>query len=64
VAAGGEATVDTALVLIERGLDLPRGAAFMLFAVGRTAGWLAHALEQQGQEALIRPRARYVVEAA
>jgi citrate synthase len=31
-----------------------------LFAVGRTAGWIAHALEQQAAGFVLRPRARYV----
>lgn len=39
---------------------LPADAALALFATGRLAGWLAHALEQQHQDRLIRPRARYV----
>ncbi|MFZ4607728.1 MAG: citrate/2-methylcitrate synthase, partial [Caulobacter sp.] len=38
-------------------------APFALFAVARTAGWLAHAVEQVQTGALIRPRARYVGEA-
>lgn len=38
---------------------LPAVHALALFAAGRVAGWLAHALEQQGQATLIRPRARY-----
>jgi citrate synthase len=64
-----------ARILPERGLhanvDL-YGAAFMhaaglkdnamlaLFAVSRTAGWLAHMLEQKRDNRLIRPRARYI----
>ncbi len=60
-AAGGKPGLDTALVMLERAYGLPRGAAFTLFAVGRTAGWLAHAIEQRSQAQLIRPRARYVV---
>jgi citrate synthase len=42
---------------------LPVDAPFALFAVARTAGWLAHAVEQVQTGALIRPRARYVGEA-
>jgi citrate synthase len=59
--AGGRPTLDTGLVLLERVYRLPRPAAFIIFAVGRTAGWLAHAVEQRATGALIRPRARYVV---
>ncbi|MDB5361608.1 MAG: hypothetical protein JWO51_2905 [Rhodospirillales bacterium] len=53
-------TLDVGLVALSRQLRLPAGAAGALFAIGRTTGWLAHALEQAGQNRLIRPRARYV----
>ncbi|MDQ3875888.1 MAG: hypothetical protein M3322_10165, partial [Actinomycetota bacterium] len=39
---------------------LPRDGAFVLFALGRSAGWIAHALEAAAGGTLIRPRARYV----
>jgi len=58
---GRKPSIDMALVMLERAYGLPRGAAFTLFAVGRTAGWLAHAIEQRSQARLIRPRARYHV---
>ena len=53
-------TIDFALSSIERVLALPAGAAFGLFALGRAAGWIAHAMEQIDDGRLIRPRARYV----
>lgn len=52
-------TIDVALVSIRRALELPPGAALVLFAIGRTVGWMAHAFEQFQEEKLIRPRARY-----
>jgi citrate synthase len=52
--------IDFALVALRRGLGLPRGAAFELFAIGRTVGWIAHVLEQREDNRLIRPRSRYV----
>jgi citrate synthase len=51
--------VDFALLVLEKRLRLPTGAAFALFAVGRTVGWIAHALEQWSDGTLIRPRAVY-----
>jgi citrate synthase len=57
----GEApTIDFALVALTRALGLPSGTALTLFALGRTLGWIAHAIEQYQHEAVIRPRARYV----
>ena len=38
---------------------LPDDAPFVIFAAGRMAGWLAHAMEQRETGRLIRPRARY-----
>jgi citrate synthase len=51
--------IDFALLVLEKRLRLPGGAAFALFAVGRTVGWIAHALEQWSTGTLIRPRAVY-----
>jgi citrate synthase len=59
-ATGHEANIDFALVALADGLKLPDDAPFALFAVARTAGWLAHAVEQVQTGQLIRPRARYV----
>lgn len=53
-------TLDAGLVTLCQSLSLPRGSAATLFAVGRTAGWVAHALEQRQAGYLLRPRARYV----
>ena len=55
-----EPNIDFALVALCHTLSLPKGAAIALFALGRTAGWLAHAIEQYQLGTLIRPRARYV----
>jgi citrate synthase len=39
---------------------LPRALFTPTFAVSRTVGWTAHAVEQAAQGKLIRPGARYV----
>ena len=52
--------VDMALAVLAAVLDLPAGASETLFIVARTAGWIAHALEQYREGGLLRPRARYV----
>jgi len=54
--------VDFGLVALARGLGLPPGSALALFALGRTVGWIGHAIEQYERGALIRPRSRYVGE--
>jgi citrate synthase len=61
---GEPPTLDFALVTVERALALPAGSALTLFAIGRTIGWIAHAIEQYAQDAMIRPRAKYVGPAA
>jgi citrate synthase len=52
--------VDFGLVTLSRALKLASGAALTLMALGRTAGWVAHALEQYQHGRIIRPRAKYV----
>jgi citrate synthase len=51
--------VDSAAVALRAALGMPPGAVAGLFAVGRAAGWVAHALEQVATGHLLRPRARY-----
>jgi citrate synthase len=51
--------VDFTTVVVERVLGLPKDSALAMFLLGRTVGWIAHALEQAAHGALIRPRARY-----
>jgi citrate synthase len=51
--------VDSAAVALRAALGMPPGAVAGLFAVGRSAGWVAHALEQVATGHLLRPRARY-----
>ncbi len=53
-------TLDVGLVAIASALGLPRGAPLAIFACGRLAGWIAHAIEQRETGHLVRPRARYV----
>jgi citrate synthase len=55
-----EPNLDFALAALGLALHLPAGAPLVLFAIGRTLGWIAHALEQYATNQLIRPRARYV----
>jgi citrate synthase len=57
---GVQPSADYARAALASVLDLPRGAELALFALGRTAGLVAHALEQYAADRLIRPRARYV----
>jgi len=57
--SGLQPNVDLMLATICYAYGLPASPALVLFASGRLAGWLAHALEQQTLGKLIRPRAQY-----
>ena len=57
--SGQRPNIDFMLAAICHANDLPATPALVMFAAGRLAGWLAHALEQQAEGKLIRPRARY-----
>ena len=62
IEVGAPPNVDMALAVTTRELGLPDEAPFIMFSIGRMAGWLAHAIEQRETGRLIRPRARYVGE--
>ena len=57
---GDPPNVDFALAALADAFALPREAPFVIFALSRSVGWIAHALEQTATGQLIRPRARYV----
>jgi citrate synthase len=52
-------SLDLGLVALAEALAMPPGTAGALFAIGRTAGWTAHVLEQRAARFILRPRARY-----
>ncbi|HWK61556.1 MAG TPA: citrate synthase [Eoetvoesiella sp.] len=52
--------IAVALVVFARALGMPSGAASALWIISRSAGWIAHALEQRTQGYMLRPRARFV----
>lgn len=58
-AIGQYPTIDFGLAVLANALQQPPGAALALFALGRTIGWIGHAIEQYQTDQLIRPRARY-----
>jgi citrate synthase len=61
-AGRGHPNLDFALTAVSRVLRLPAGSPIVLFAAGRTIGWIGHAIEQYATGQLIRPRAKYVGE--
>ncbi|HEX3530497.1 MAG TPA: citrate synthase family protein [Thermoanaerobaculia bacterium] len=54
--------LDFGLVTLARGLGLPERTPLALFSLGRSIGWIGHALEEYALDRLIRPRAAYVGE--
>ena len=58
-ATDAEPNVDVGLAAFIASLGATPPVATGLFAVARSAGWLAHAIEQRAAGFLLRPRARY-----
>ena len=54
-----EPNIDFALAVLATCAGMIRGAGEVIFAVARTAGWLAHALEEYTARTPLRPRAVY-----
>jgi citrate synthase len=54
-----EPNVDFALAALTSVAGMIPGAGEAIFAVARTAGWIAHALEEYARNAPIRPRSVY-----
>jgi citrate synthase len=54
-----EPNIDFALAVLAGVAGMTRGAGEAIFAVARTAGWLAHALEEYERATPIRPRSIY-----
>jgi citrate synthase len=59
-ALGVEPNLDFGLTVLAQSMGLPEHAPFALFALGRTAGWIGHVIEQYQLDRLIRPRAQYI----
>ena len=57
---GQHPIVDFYLAPLYRALGIPSELFTAVFAVSRMSGWVAHVLEQYGDERLLRPRAEYV----
>ncbi len=54
---GDAPAIEVGIVTLTQVLHLPRGAAMALFVLGRTIGWIGHAIEEYQAHRLIRPRA-------
>jgi citrate synthase len=52
--------VEIMAALLLDAVGIPRAGFTPVFAVGRSAGWLAHAMEQQKTGRMIRPTSAYV----
>jgi citrate synthase len=55
-----ETNVEFFTALLLDALGFPREAFTAVFAMGRVAGWIAHAQEQAKSGRLIRPKSRYI----
>jgi citrate synthase len=59
-----EPNIEFALAVLAQVAGMTRGAGEAIFATGRTAGWLAHALEEYERNIPIRPRSVYTGQTA
>lgn len=57
---GQHPIVDFYLAPLYRAVGIPTDLFTAVFAVSRMCGWVAHILEQYGDDKLLRPRAEYV----
>ena len=55
-----EANIEMDAALLLDAIGLPREAFTPVFAVARSAAWIAHALEQQASGRMIRPASTYI----
>ena len=55
-----QSNVELNAALLLEAVGVPRDGFTPVFAMARSAGWIAHALEQQQTGRMIRPTARYV----
>jgi citrate synthase len=53
-------SIEMGLVALAVALQLPERSAGALWALGRTAGWIAHVMEQRLAGYVLRPRAKYI----
>jgi citrate synthase len=51
--------IEVALVAMTMAMQLPPYTACGIWALGRSAGWIAHVMEQRLTGVMLRPRARY-----
>jgi citrate synthase len=51
--------IDFAIGLLEEAFEMPDGAGEAIFSVARTAGFIAHAIEEYEHQLRYRPRAAY-----
>ena len=59
-----EPNIDFAIAALARVAGMVRGSGEAVFAVARTAGWIAHALEAYAGPGPLRPRAVYIGKSA
>lgn len=60
---GVHANIEVGLVILGMALRLPARSAAALWTIGRTAGWIAHVLEQRRAGYEIRPRGHFIAQA-